>query len=84
MRRWEDNIKSDLKDRKREGVSSIQLDQGRIKNQTVSNAVRIWMFQKMRKISWPAEVISQSSCLVVYLVGTVRIIPKRVNILWTN
>jgi hypothetical protein len=46
MRRWEDNIKSDLKDRVREGVNSIHLDQGRSKYQTVSNTVRIFTFQK--------------------------------------
>jgi len=83
MRRWEDNIKSDLQERRREGVNSIHLDEGRIKNQTVSNTVRIFRFQKIQKISWPAENyylllkdISRSSCLVVYLVGTVRIIKK--------
>jgi hypothetical protein len=32
-----DNIKSDLKDKGGEGVNSFNLDQGRSKNQTVSN-----------------------------------------------
>jgi hypothetical protein len=91
MRRQEDNIKSDLKDRGREGVNSIHLDQGTSKNQTVSKTVRIFRLQKMREISLSAENyylllkdISRSSCLVGYLVGTMRIIPKHVNILWAN
>lgn len=51
IRRREDNIKSDLKDRGKEGMNSIQVDQDRSKNQTVANTVRIFMFQIIRKIS---------------------------------
>ena len=46
IRRREDNIKSDLKVRGKEGMNSIHLDQDRSKNQTVANTVRIFSFGK--------------------------------------